>query len=505
MEQSESSKAICGLLTEVTAMRSRIETRGDYLYSTFKLHLQRDSYRESARNLAHYLALRQQNLHILQFELMRLGFASLGRIEGNVLGTLTAIERVLETLCHGIPFDDQIAQSVRNDPIPAPLRVATETLFGPHHDDRNVRIMVTLPTEAATNPVMIGELMDRGMNCVRINCAHDDADVWQQMITHTRREAASRNRVCPIYMDLAGPKIRTEAIGFKKKHLFHVGDELLLTRHEPQRNKKKRPGPYQVQCGAPQVLEQVAEGETVWFDDGKIGTRVTAVLPEGLLLKIEQASAEGNRVRLRKGINFPDTKLVLSPLTAKDRDDLDFIAQHADMIGYSFVQTPDDIALLQDEIENRLDDSDALQKLAIIAKIETRQAVANLPGLIVKGAGTQPFGVMLARGDLAVEIGFERLAEMQEEILWICEAAHVPVIWATQVLESITKRDVISRAEITDAAHGIRAECVMLNKGDYVGEAVTTLSNVLQRMAGHKYKRFNVLRALHSWEHYVGN
>ncbi|MEL7235327.1 MAG: pyruvate kinase, partial [Chloroflexota bacterium] len=187
----------------------------------------------------------------------------------------------------------------------------------------------------------------------------------------------------------------------------------------------------------------------------------------------------------------------------KDLQDLNFIAQHADMVGYSFVQTGEDIALLQSELEKRLNSARRLEDIAIVAKIETKKAVTNLPDLIIRGAGRQPFGVMVARGDLAVEIGFERLAEMQEEIIWICEAAHVPVIWATQVLEGITKRGVPSRAEISDAAHGIHAECVMLNKGDYVADALTVLNDVLVRMSGHQYKKFNVLRALHSWQQYV--
>jgi pyruvate kinase len=106
---------------------------------------------------------------------------------------------------------------------------------------------------------------------------------------------------------------------------------------------------------------------------------------------------------------------------------------------------------------------------------------------------------MIARGDLAVEIGYQRLAEMQEQILWLCEAAHVPVIWATQVLENLVKKGRPSRAEMTDAAMAERAECVMLNKGPYIREAVHILDDVLQRMAAHQSKKTPQLRALKSW------
>jgi pyruvate kinase len=160
------------------------------------------------------------------------------------------------------------------------------------------------------------------------------------------------------------------------------------------------------------------------------------------------------------------------------------------------VQRPEDVALLQTELASRLNGK-ALPPLVL--KIETRLAVANLPSLIVQAAAKQPLAVMIARGDLAVELGYERLAEMQEEILWLCEAAHVPVIWATQVLENLAKKGIPSRAEVTDAAMAERAECVMLNKGPYIVEAVTLLDNVLKRMQEHQTKKTAQLRALKSW------
>jgi pyruvate kinase len=139
----------------------------------------------------------------------------------------------------------------------------------------------------------------------------------------------------------------------------------------------------------------------------------------------------------------------------------------------------------------------------VIAKIETRRAVRNLPEIILQAAGRQPFGVMIARGDLAVEIGYERLTEIQEQLLWMCEAAHVPVIWATQVLERYVTKGSPSRGEMTDAAMSARAECVMLNKGDYVVEAVTMLDDILRRMQAHQMKKMPQLRALQSWAEFV--
>ena len=167
-------------------------------------------------------------------------------------------------------------------------------------------------------------------------------------------------------------------------------------------------------------------------------------------------------------------------------------SRSADIVGYSFVSGPMTSPATQGELEKR----GAEPGLALIAKIETALAVQNLPELIVQGAGAQPLGIMIARGDLMVEVGHRRMAEIQEELLWLCEAAHAPVIWATQVLDNFVKKGVRNRAEMTDAAMAERAECVMLNKGPYAGEAVRLLDDVLGRMEGHQFKKTARMRAL---------
>jgi pyruvate kinase len=170
------------------------------------------------------------------------------------------------------------------------------------------------------------------------------------------------------------------------------------------------------------------------------------------------------------------------------------IAPLADAVGYSFVQRPEEIARLQAELADR-----GKGQVGLVAKIETRLAVKNLPELIVQGAGVQPLAIMIARGDLAVELGHRRMAEVQEELLWMCEAAHVPVIWATQVLDSLVKKGVRHRGEMTDAAMAERAECVMLNKGPFAGDAVRLLDDLLGRMEGHQFKKASRMRALRTW------
>jgi len=178
-------------------------------------------------------------------------------------------------------------------------------------------------------------------------------------------------------------------------------------------------------------------------------------------------------------------------MTDKDRRDLDFVATHADIVGLSFVRRPEDVLELLDELAAR-DKS----RLGIILKIESRPGFEALPLIMIAALRHHPVGIMVARGDLAIEVGFERLAEIQEEILWLSEAAHIPVVWATQVLESLAKTGIPSRAEVTDAAMGVRAECVMLNKGEHIVDAVRFLDHILHRMQAHHSKKRSMLRRL---------
>jgi pyruvate kinase len=255
-----------------------------------------------------------------------------------------------------------------------------------------------------------------------------------------------------------------------------------------------RKAPATIACTLPEVLAQVREGERIWFDDGRIGGVVRRAADHRLDIEITDAGAQGETLAADKGINLPDSQLELPALTDKDIADLAVVARYADLVGLSFVQSAADVQALQQRL-----DTLCASHLGVVLKIETRRGFENLPELLFAAMTGRPAGVMIARGDLAVECGFERLAELQEEILWACEAAHMPVVWATQVLESLAKTGRPSRAEITDAAMGVRADCVMLNKGPHILEAMHTLDDVLRRMQEHQSKKRSLLRALKSW------
>jgi pyruvate kinase len=281
------------------------------------------------------------------------------------------------------------------------------------------------------------------------------------------------------------------------------GDTLLLTRTPEPGRPAIRHGdgtvidPAVIGLTLPEVFDDIEIGQAIWFDDGKIGGIVRAVTTDRIDVSVTRADARGSKLLADKGVNVPDTNLRLPSLTAKDLEDLPFIAASADIVGYSFVRTAADVHELQSRLAS-LGRSD----LPLILKIETRRAFEQLPALLLAAMRSPAAGVMIARGDLAVECGYERLAEIQEEILWMAEAAHMPVIWATQVLERLAKEGIPSRAEITDAAMGERAECVMLNKGPYILDAVRALDNILTRMQAHQRKKSAMLRHLHIAERF---
>ncbi|QKI90180.1 pyruvate kinase [Thiomicrorhabdus xiamenensis] len=247
-------------------------------------------------------------------------------------------------------------------------------------------------------------------------------------------------------------------------------------------------------CQVAQPLQNLKMGDPVWIDDGKVGTRVAALTEEGVILQVTEAGQGGVKLKADKGINFPQTELGMSGLSNDDRQNLDWIAENADLIGLSFVQTQQDMDELIDELIVR-----GREQVPILAKIETAKGLHNLPEILLQTLGRHPLGIMIARGDLAVELGSVRMAEMQEEILSLCEAAHVPVVWATQVLETLAKKGVTSRPELTDAAVSVRAECVMLNKGPYITDAVRVLSDILSNMQNRTHKKVSLLKPL-KWD-----
>lgn len=479
------------LLDELDRLRPMMATEAERLLTLWAGALNLPEFRPSAENLARYLALRRADLRPMQGHLVPLGLSSLGRCEGHVQASLDAVTAALAAISGARDADFPAASAFTAG---ADRLIARQVaLFGPCAADApHSRIMATLPSEASDSPDLLARIIAAGATVLRINCAHDGPEAWACMIANAQEAATAQGCTIRIAMDLAGPKIRILALDTDEKVRLRKGDRFILC----QRFGAPEAIPAAT-LSHPELLDRLTDGARVWIDDGKIGARVCELGAGRAVLDVTQAPAKGAKLKPEKGVNLPGVDIDIPALTGADLAALDFAAEHADLIGLSFVQDVQDIRQFAAELSARRGDRPLP---GVILKIETQKAVRNLPRLLIEAGGRLPVGVMIARGDLAVEIGLDRLSEIQEEILWICEAAHLPVVWATQVLDNLLKEGTASRAETTDAAMGQRAECVMLNKGPYLPEAIAFLRNILARLDRHQEKKFPRLGPLHSWD-----
>lgn len=439
----------------------------------------------AAKNLIHYLVLRNEDVRTLQNSLHIHGLSSLASSESHVRRQLQSILQRLGT--HYAPSE---LDNCTYDYNQKQIEEKSKLLFGEKRDMNIPYIMITFDVSFADNYALIKTLLQNGMNVARINCAHDNEATWSRMIQHLKRACRHTGLSCKVYMDMAGPKIRTRLLGNgKEQGKVKIKEGELVWLADDDKGFKE--AEIIISPNEPGIIRMLKKGDRVYIDDGIIKGLIEKVGKNKAAMRIVRISSEKQQIKEGKGINFPDSDINISPLTEFDKSSLPFICEHADMIGYSFVRYPSDLSALIEALKKT-----SSKQPNIIVKIETTEAVKNLPALLLCGMQQKVFGVMIARGDLAVEIGFERMGEIQEEILWICEAAHVPVIWATQVLETLNKSGMATRSEITDATHAAMAECIMINKGDHTIKVIETLRDILQRTGGHHVKKRYIFRPL---------
>jgi pyruvate kinase len=576
---------------------------------------------QSLLNLRQYMILRSRDRTELQEKLFLMSLTSLGRSFAHVAASVdTLYDQLSSSLyCKSIPAEEM--ERFHHVTIEEAIACASENssaLFGGKSSSKlskqGTAVMVTLPSHAAENGgALIRSLAEARVNVFRINTAHDTPEVWQAMAD----VIADINRLRPpenalrIFVDLAGPKIRTgkierlelpvrigsnrmpkqviirpgdgetcpettdpfsqlknpaqisvdrrffkklkcrkpirlhDAHG-KKAHLMITelgpeaakavidrkvyldasstlsrkhfrgrirniaaqvdpirlfeGDTLLIAENIPGRSALRnddgtRTEPARIGCCFSGIASFVAAGDPVFIDDGKIGLEATGVRDGVIRCRVTHAKPTGTLLKEEKGINFPESHIATPALTDADRGNLDAVIGFADHLGISFCQSAEDVAALQKLLQER-----GRGDIGIIAKIETRRAVTKMPEILEQLLTCEKSGVMIARGDLAIEVGFRNMAALQEKLLDICDAAHMPVIWATQVLESQMKSNLPSRAEVTDAAMAGRAECVMLNKGAFAVDTIDVLKHILREMHLLFKKHRQLLSREELWE-----
>lgn len=445
----------------------------------------------NAINLLQYIITSAESNKKLQNMLAKEGFSSLGRSQAHIRHTIVKILQMINA--NLLQDQDTILPPPIGFSAALSLKEKNVKIFGKSH--LHPAVMVTLPTQAADDLQMIKQLAQAGVTLFRINTAHDNPEIWQKMAIHIQDIRSKTNTDLKIYVDLAGPKIRT-LLHKEQKIKVKVGDQIKVSKNmEEDQRVTSHSFITQIGCSNREIFSAVKVGDPVSIDDGKISGTVTSSDSEAFIMAVDCIASKSGKLKANKGINFPNTTLNLPALTKEDRCNLKEITAYADIIGLSFAQSATDVSDLIKALEQYQSNA------AIVTKIETKKGVENLVTILLALiTSNHQSGVMIARGDLAIEVGFENLPLIQQEIIDLCNAACLPVIYATQVLESKMKTNIPSRAEAIDAAYANRTDCIMLNKGTFAKEAVATLLHILSRYKDLYERNRHLLKVAHIWE-----
>ena len=332
---------------------------------------------------------------------------------------------------------------------------------------RRAKIVCTLGP-ATDSPEQVQALVDAGMNVARINRSHGRAEDQEEVIGRIREAADASGRAVAILVDLQGPKIRLGRFVDDQKVMLNKGDEFTITIDDVLGTVKRASTTFKGLPG------DCRPGDRLLIDDGNVAVRVVAVTDTDVVTKVEVPGYVSNN----KGINLPGVAVSVPALSEKDREDLRWALKiGADLIALSFVRDADDIK----DVHEIMDEVGV--RIPVIAKIEKPQAVENLFDIV-----STFDGIMVARGDLGVEMPLEAVPLVQKRAIELARRQAKPVIVATQVLESMIQNPRPTRAEASDCANAILdgADAVMLSGETSVGaypiEAVRTMARIIENV-----------------------
>ncbi|HIE34806.1 MAG TPA: pyruvate kinase [Campylobacterales bacterium] len=339
---------------------------------------------------------------------------------------------------------------------------------------KKVKIVATIGPSSEN---IIDRLIKLGVDVFRLNFSHADHKAHQKNINKIRLISKKIGKKVAILQDISGPKIRIGQIDGILE--LKKGDTIKLVKNSP---KSK----FELNISYPEIIDQINIDEFVFFADGSIRTKVITKQNSSLVLRVENSGVLSSK----KGVNFPNSNLKISAITPKDEEDLIFGAKNrVDLVAISFVNSKDDILKAKRILKENSSSS------WIIAKIETKKGVKNLREILEVSDG-----VMVARGDLGIEVGIEKVPIIQKEIIKMANRVKKPVITATQMLLSMVNSPYPTRAEVSDVANALLdgSDAVMLSDettvGKYPLKAVETLKKVIIQTQNiyPYYKRYEI-------------
>jgi pyruvate kinase len=316
---------------------------------------------------------------------------------------------------------------------------------------------------AVSTPAKVGQLVAAGVNGMRVNCSHGDSKTFREAVKIIRQGTKQSPYPVGILFDISGPKLRLDR--FEGEIQLQLGDRITLVTQGTDLAKR------QIAVNHPAIIQSLKKGERLFIDDGRVAFRVVSVGKDRVIAEAINPGVLSSA----KGINLPDTELVISTITPKDKKDIESAVKlGADLVALSFVRSGDDII----EAKQLIKKFGGHQR--VIAKLEKREAIAKLEDILLLADG-----VMIARGDLGVELPPAELPHLQREIIRLANRHHKPVIVATQMLESMRFSPRATRAEISDVAGAVFdfVDTVMLSAetatGEYPVEAVQVMTDVI--------------------------
>ena len=367
-------------------------------------------------------------------------------------------------------------QTVQPDRLPKRSSTQCKNIFDAdlHHKYlffRRTKVIATLGP-ASSSPQMIREMILKGLNVVRINFSHGNPEEHLRLIQTIRKVSSSLRMPVAILGDLCGPKIR---VGKFRDNGVLLKENTTVTITTASVTGDERLIP----CQYKKIVSEVAVGDQILLDDGNLELKITGKAGD----KVQARVVRGGTLKNNKGMNLPDTKMNIPALTAKDRKDVLYcIKGEVDYIALSFVRSPEDIADLKNILRRRKAD------ISVIAKIEKPEALQNIQAILEVADG-----IMIARGDLGVELPAKKVPFIQSKLIEACIQNNKPVIVATQMLESMIEHSRPTRAEVTDVAAACLsgADAVMLSaetaSGRYPLEALQMMDSILRETEAHQF------------------
>ncbi|HHG74206.1 MAG TPA: pyruvate kinase [Persephonella sp.] len=328
---------------------------------------------------------------------------------------------------------------------------------------KKVKIVATIGP-ATSSEEMIEKLITAGVDVFRFNFSHGDYQTHSQNMDRIRKVSKQLGREVAVLQDLSGPKIRIGDV--KEPFYLHYEDRIWIVKDQVVGDKEK------ISLNHPEIIDKLKEGDRIYISDGMIRLKVIKKTKEGVLTTV----IVGGMISSRKGVNFPSVKIDIPALTEKDREDIKFgIKIGVDIIALSFVKSADEVISTKKFIKQAKGDT------PVFAKIEKHEAIDDIDNIIKVSDG-----IMVARGDLGVEIDMEKVPVLQKMIISKCNNAGKPVITATQMLTSMLTSPRPTRAEVSDIANAVLdgTDAVMLSDetavGKYPVEAVKVMKRTIQ-------------------------